>query len=173
MLLKIIGSLIVFMSSSLLGYMYSRRCSKRPAELRALQGYLQMFETEISFMSNVLKDAFTKIYMYDDSSVAVFFKGTVEALENDTGITAGEAWAKAVKENIKNTSLNKEDEEIIISFGKMLGSSDVEGQIKNIRLTINQLKLQEQKAEELRAKNEAMYRNLGILGGLAIIIILF
>jgi len=23
--------------------------------------------------------------MYDDSSVAVFFKGTVEALENDTG----------------------------------------------------------------------------------------
>jgi len=55
----------------------------------------------------------------------------------------------------------------------MLGSSDVEGQIKNIRLTINQLKLQEQKAEELRAKNEAMYRNLGILGGLAIIIILF
>jgi len=87
----------------------------------------------------------------------------VEALENDTGITAGEAWAKAVKENIKNTSLNKEDEEIIISFGKMLGSSDVEGQIKNIRLTINQLKLQEQKAEELRAKNEAMYRNLGYL----------
>jgi len=124
-------------------------------------------------MSNVLKDAFLKIYMYDDSGVSAFFKGTVDALENEAGLNASEAWTKAVKENIKNTSLNSEDEEIIISFGKMLGSSDVEGQIKNIRLTINQLKLQEQKAEELRIKNEAMYRNLGILGGLAIIIILF
>ena len=34
----------------------------------------------------------------------------------------------------------------------MLGSSDLEGQIKNIRLTLNQLKLQEQKAEEFRKK---------------------
>ncbi|HHV28596.1 stage III sporulation protein SpoIIIAB [Acetivibrio mesophilus] len=173
MLLKIIGSLIVLVSSTLLGYMYSRRCSKRPGELRTLQGFLQIFENEISFMSNVLKDAFLKIYMYDDSGVSAFFKGTVDALENEAGLNASEAWTKAVKENIKNTSLNSEDEEIIISFGKMLGSSDVEGQIKNIRLTINQLKLQEQKAEELRIKNEAMYRNLGILGGLAIIIILF
>jgi len=32
--------------------------------------------------------------MYDDSSVAVFFKGTVEALENDTGITAAKPGPK-------------------------------------------------------------------------------
>ena len=69
--------------------------------------------------------------------------------------------------------MNSEDEEILISFGKLLGSSDTEGQIKNIRLTLNQLKMQEEKAEELRKKNESMYRNLGVLGGLAIIIILF
>ena len=86
-------------------------------------------------------------------------------------ISASEAWKDAVKLNIDATSFDKEDEKVIISFGKMLGSSDLEGQIKNIRLTLNQLKLQEQKAEEFR-KNEAMYRNLGILG-IAIIIILF
>ncbi|MFZ5987144.1 MAG: stage III sporulation protein AB, partial [Bacillota bacterium] len=49
MLFKIIGSLIVLISSSLLGYTYSQRCSKRPRELRTLQGMLQIFENEISF----------------------------------------------------------------------------------------------------------------------------
>jgi len=49
-----------------------KTCSKRPAELRALQGYLQMFETEISFMSNVLKDALQK-YTCMMTAVLQFF----------------------------------------------------------------------------------------------------
>jgi len=76
---------------------------KKTGELRALQGYLQMFETEISFMSNVLKDAFTKIYMYDDSSVAVFFKGTVEALKtirNNCRRSLGQSRQGKYKEHI-------------------------------------------------------------------------
>jgi stage III sporulation protein AB len=173
MILKIIGSLIVFVSSSLLGYMYSRKCSERPKDLRALQGLLQMFENEVSFLSNVLTEAFLKISKCCDSGVSAFFSQTVEILNSDEGINARDAWTKAVKENINKTALNSEDEEILISFGKMLGSSDIEGQIKNIRLTLNQLKMQEEKAEELRKKNESMYRSLGVLGGLAIIIILF
>lgn len=173
MLFKIIGSLIVLISSSLLGYTYSQRCSKRPRELRTLQGMLQIFENEISFLSNVLVDAFTRIYRCNDSSVSLFFKSTVDNLRGDKGLNASEAWTNAIKDNIHRTSLNREDEEILISFGKMLGSSDLEGQIKNIRITVNQLNLQEQKAEAHREKNETMYRNLGILGGLAIIIILF
>lgn len=173
MVVKLFGCLIVFISSSLLGYIYSKKCSKRPNELRALQAMLQMFENEISFLSNKLTDAFYKIYSQNDNSVSNFFKSTVELLDNNPRASAFETWKNAVEINITNTSLDKEDKEIIISFGKMLGSSDLEGQIKNIRLTLNQLKLQEQKAEEFRNKNEAMYRNLGILGGLAIIVILF
>lgn len=78
----------------------------------------------------------------------------------------------AVKENIKKTALKKEDEAIVLSFGKMLGASDLEGQISNIRLTLTQLKMQEEKAEEEKEKNKTMYMNLGVLGGLAIVIIL-
>ena len=37
------------------------------------------------------------------------------------------------------TALNREDEQILLSFGKSLGNTDLEGQIKNIRLTLAQL----------------------------------
>lgn len=173
MLVKMIGSLIVFIASSLWGYVQSQKYSKRPSELRTLQALFQMFENEISFLSNVLSDAFMKIYKCSDSSVSLFFKSTVDSLNNETGINASEAWSRGVCDNISKTNLNYEDKEILISFGKLLGVSDLEGQIKNIRLTLNQIKIQEQKAEEQRVKNEGMFKNLGILGGLAIIIILF
>ena len=139
---------------------------------RELQGFMQMFENEISFLSNLLVDAFNRICNSSNSEVTIFFKDTSNILSTD-GSNGSEAWKKAVKKNIKKTALNKEDEEILVSFGKMLGNSDLEGQIKNIRLTLCQLKLQEQKAEEYKKKNEAMYKALGVLGGLAIVIILF
>lgn len=172
MLLKLIGSALVLTASSFLGYLFSRECARRPQELRALQGLLQMLENEISFLSNILTEAFDRIYRSSNCGSAQFFRDTVINLNTNRGLNAAQAWEKAVDNNIQKTSMDREDREILISFGKMLGNSDVEGQIKNIRLTINQLKLQEQKAEESRRKNEAMYRSLGILGGMAIIIIL-
>lgn len=173
MMLKIIGSIIVLISCSLTGYKYSLKYSRRPQELRVLQGLFQLFENEIGFMSSVLKDAFLKIYTCTESKSAIFFKACVEELDKEEGLNAREAWVKGVEKNIKNTSLDNEDKEILISFGKMLGSSDLDGQIKNIRLTIKKLELQEDKAEELRRRNEKMYKHLGVLCGLAIVIILF
>jgi stage III sporulation protein AB len=173
MLLKIFGSCLVIAASSIIGFMFSRDCARRPQDLRMLQGLLQMFENEISFLSNVLIESFEKIYRTNKCEVANIFKDTVNILKSDGGLTAGGAWENSVRRNIRKTALNNEDEEILISFGKILGKSDIEGQIKNIRLTMNQLKIQEQKAEDGRKKNEAMFRNLGILGGLALVIILY
>lgn len=171
MVLKILGSIIILISSTFLGFILSRDCAKRPQELRELQRLLQIFENEINFLSNLLSDAFENIANSTESEVGVFFSSTLENLMSGYGLNASSAWENAVSENIKGTALNKEDEHILISFGKMLGNSDMEGQLKNIRLTINQLKLQEQKAEEIRGRNESMYKRLGFLGGAALVII--
>jgi stage III sporulation protein AB len=172
MLLKLTGSLMVIAASCFLGFFLSKDLSKRPSELRTLQGLLQMLENEMCFLSNLLADSFDKIIKSSDSIVTVFFKDTINYLKTNEGLNASKAWELAVRSNINRTSLKKEDEEIIVSFGKLLGASDLEGQVKNIRLTLNQLKMQEQKAEESKKKNESMYKSLGILSGLAIVIIL-
>lgn len=173
MIFKIFGSLMVLLSSGFLGYVLSSDCIKRPQQLRDMQALLQMFENRISFLADILAEAFERVYKSSGSEVAVFFAATVEKLKADRGINAPKAWEAAVRGNIKKTALDKEDEEILVSFGKVLGGSDLEGQIKNIRLTVNQLKMQEEKAEEARKKNEGMYRSLGILGGIAVVIVLF
>lgn len=171
LLLKLFGSISVLGASSFLGYMLARDYIKRPQQLREIQSMLQILENEIAFISNMLKDALYKAGTGTKSPVGFFFREASVILAG--GYTdASDAWTRAVTENIDKTSLNQEDAEILLSFGKMLGSSDYEGQIRNIRLISSQLHIQEQKAEELRKKNESMYRNLGVLGGLAIVIIL-
>lgn len=171
MFLKLVGSISVVLASSFIGYVLSRDFSRRPVELRDLQTMLHMFENEISYLSNLLTDAFERINKANNSVVTVFFEDTVKCLRKNENLTASEAWEYAVRKNIKRTALNKEDEEILVSFGRMLGSSDLEGQIRNIKLALKRLENQEKKAEELRVKNESMYKRLGLLGGLAIVII--
>jgi len=172
MFLKIIGCAAVLLSSTFTGYMLSRQCSKRPQDLRDLQSMLYMLENEIGCLVNVLPDAFEKISRCrKNSSVSVIFGQTSEFLREKGSCTASQAWDRAVTENIAGTALNEEDKEILLSFGKMLGNSGLEGQIKNIRLTIKQLEVQEKKAEAVRLKNERMYRSLGVLGGLAIVLV--
>jgi len=172
MFVKIIGGSIVIMASSILGFALARDCSRRPNELRTLQAMLQMLENEIAFLSNLLSVAFSNISNSNKNPVADIFSSTVNNLKA-SNMNASEAWTLAVKEVKYKISLNNEDREILINFGKMLGNSDSEGQIKNIRLTLNQLKLQEQKAEVNKNKNETMYKTLGVLGGIALVIMLF
>ncbi len=172
MIIKIIGAAVLIGATSLIGFSLAADCSKRPRTLRELQALLQMLENEISYLSNLLSEAFNRIYEGSNSEAAILFKAAAENL-GTSGVTADEAWEKAVEDNCSKLSLNKEDKTILETFGKMLGNSDLEGQLNNIRLITSQLKLQELKAEEMRRKNERMYRSLGVLSGLAIAILLF
>ena len=82
------------------------------------------------------------------------------------------SWDNAINSNRKNLSLNNEDVNIIKSLGTMLGKTDVEGQLNEINLSMSFLDTQIAIAEEECKKNEKMYRTLGTIFGLAIIIIL-
>ena len=58
------------------------------------------------------------------------------------------------------------------NLSKLLGATDVEGQLSQIEVTSNFLDEQIQKAEKQRQKSEGMYRKLGMIIGLGIVIIL-
>ena len=172
MLLKIIGSMLVIGGSCVIGFTLSAGYSKRPIQLKILQSLIQMLENEIRFMSSIITDAFERIGRSSDNPVASFFTTTLEYLENEECINIAQAWERSINENISKTALTKEDAEILISFGKMLGNSDIQGQIKNIGFTLQQLILQQQKAEEAKKKYDTMYKTLGILGGALAVILL-
>lgn len=171
LIFKFVGSGLIIISSSVIGYVLALRYVKRAEELRALQVALQMLESEIVFSANPLPDALKKISECTPAGVSGLFQNCAQLLGQRTGITAKEAWTMSVYHVKKDMHLEKEDYDILIAFGNSLGSSDKENQVKNIRLACSKLSIEENKAEVLKGKNERLYKNLGFLGGILIALI--
>lgn len=85
-------------------------------------------------------------------------------------LAAGEAWNLAL--NMEELNINDEDRLALSNLSKLLGKTDVTGQLNQIELTTDFLEGQIKKAEQQRDKSEKMYRTLGMLIGMAIVIIL-
>ena len=82
-----------------------------------------------------------------------------------------EVWENCIQQ--ADISINQEDKDILKKLGKLLGQTDVEGQVSEIEVTENFLNIQIDKAEEEKKKNQKMYKTLGITIGLIFVIILF
>ena len=84
--------------------------------------------------------------------------------------SAGEAWNIALR--LDELNINEEDVGVLSNLSKLLGKTDLEGQISQIELTSQFLDKQIKKAEMKKEKNEKMYNALGMIIGIAIVIIL-
>lgn len=91
-----------------------------------------------------------------------------------TAIQKGErfalCWPKAL--SLTNSGLDKEDARVVAALSQNLGVTDLEGQLQFISYT---RKLLEERLEKARAnsqKSGKLYQSLGLLGGLAVVVIL-
>ena len=83
---------------------------------------------------------------------------------------AQEVWTNCIQE--ADISIKQEDKDILKRLGKLLGQTDVEGQVSEIEVIQSFLDIQIEKAEEEKKKNQKMYKTLGVVMGLAFVIIL-
>ena len=83
-----------------------------------MQNLLQMFENQITYLSDVLAEVFERIGRAGGET-GIFFITAVELLKKGQASGASEAWEKAAG-RIRMTALNKEDEQVLLSFGRSL-----------------------------------------------------
>ena len=164
---KVLILLLVFGSSFSIGKLIASKYINRVKELKEMKSALNMFETKIKFTYESVPEIFEQIGTQMEGNIGNIFK---ESSKNMKDVTAGEAWLQSI-ENIES-SLNKEDKEILKKLGKLLGKTDAEGQISEIELVSNFLDTQIDIAENERNKNEKMYKTLGGIIGLTLVIIL-
>lgn len=162
----------VFITSTFIGYTLANRYKTRVLEIQDLLFALETFETKIKYTYDSLTTSF--LYIADNLKTKVYriFYVTAEEVRENKNDSAGECFKRVVDDEKIFLALNNDDIEIIKELGVSLGQTDMEGQVKNIRLVYNALKSQLKEAKEEKNKNFKMYRNMGMLSGLVIIIIL-
>lgn len=172
-MLKLVGAIIVVLACGMIGFSIARNYIRRPQQLKVIQAALQMLETHIIYSAAPLPEALHMISQRSDPKIGPIFRKTGELIGREEGYSASEAWHAALEEYFPETSLNNDDLTVLKNFGASLGISDREDQEKHIRLAGEQIKMELAKAEEAAVKGSKLWRYLGFLGGLLIVLIIY
>ena len=164
---KIILLISIIVASTLLGILFSKKYSNREKELKEMKSALNIFATKIKFTYEPIPNVFLEIANKIEGNVGQIFARASNRMKEEN---AGDAWANAFTDVPNN--LTKEDITILSNLGRLLGQTDVEGQISEIEVVVQFLDTQLEQAKQEKIRNEKMYRTLGIVGGLATAIIL-
>lgn len=163
---KIVILILVFGSSFSIGKLIAGKYINRVKELKEMKSALNIFETKIKFTYESVPEIFEQIGNQMEGNIGSIFKESSKKMKD---VSAGEAWIQSIEKTESN--LSKEDKEILKKLGKLLGRTDADGQISEIELVSNFLDTQIDIAENERSKNEKMYKTLGGIIGLTLVII--
>lgn len=167
LILKNILLMIIFLLSTAIGLVIAKMYENRVKELREFQNILNIMKTKIKFTYEPLADIFRQIAQDNNTSIEKLFRQMSHQI---TFKKTNEVWTRCIQE--ADLSLKQEDKDVIKKLGKLLGQTDVEGQISEIEVTQSFLDTQIIKAEEAKKKNQKMYKTLGVVMGLVFVIIL-
>lgn len=167
--IKYILIFFVFIISTMIGNLYSKKYTNRLNELEKIKNMLNVFKAKIKFTCVPIQDIFSQLYSENQDNIGEIFKQVNIYMNNNS---AQESWDKALEEAKDKTNLSNEDIAALKTLGKMLGNTDIDGQVSQIELTENLLTKQIENAQEEKKKNLKLYKTLGVATGLTIAIIL-
>lgn len=167
--IKIIISISIVCITAYIGTYKARKLKQREYILREMVTFLKLVENEIRYMMNILPNAYEIARQKLNTELKIKMGQIVVDMLDSENLTYIDG---SIEKNISDIeSLDKYDKEVIISTLKNLGRSDVEGQINIIQNTINILENQISEANEIKNTNSKLYKTIGIITGLMLVII--
>ena len=156
--------------STSIGFLLSNSYINRVKELKSISKLINVLQNKIKFTRKPLKDIFNELSRLEQNEkINRIFLNVSQNLENST---MSESWKNIVEEEKENLCLKEDDINLLKTLGNTLGKSDVDGQMSEINLFTELIKVQIQKAEREKEKNSKMYKSLGTIIGIVIVIVL-
>ena len=170
--MQLLGAVLILVATSWAGFELARHLMERPKQLRQLKVALQSLEAEIMYGHTPLAEASKHIAKQLDKPLTWFFTTFANKLEKGD-VSVKQAWNDSLEEVWKSTAFKSAEIEILKQFGETLGQHDLATQQKHIVLAMTHLEREELDARDKQARYEKMFKSLGILSGLLLVILLY
>lgn len=166
--IKIIISIVILFITSYIGIEMAGALKSREEILTDMITFLRLVQNEMMYMLNSLPVA----YEMSRQRLNTELKNVLGAISLDMSKLGTGKVDASITNNINSIkSLNEYDKEIIISTLKNLGRSDLESQYNIIENGITIINKQIKEANEIKNKNSKVYKTIGVITGLMIVII--
>ncbi|MBU5594793.1 stage III sporulation protein AB [Amphibacillus sp. MSJ-3] len=165
-----IGAILLMTATSLIGCEKASRLKKRPEQLLQLKATLQMMEAEIVYSQYSIADICLHIADQTQAPLKRFFHSVATELNQNDSLAL--LWAEQVDQLSYKSALEIDELNIMKQFGNTLGQFDLSQQQKQIQLTIVHLDRLLVEAQNNCTVFSKVYRGLGVLSGILIVLIL-
>lgn len=173
MIVKLIAAVVVVLGGWYLGRYLSAEFGIHVRQLSGFQAALKQLEFNIRFMNLPLCDALRSTAETQRGVIGSILKEVADGLTRNRGSTVTDAWDRAVQAQKGRLCLADEELGILSSFAEHLGAGDCESEVNNIRAACLKLKVAEEAAREEMNKNDKLYRSMGVLLGILVVIVMF
>lgn len=177
MYIKIIGALFILSACTGMGLYFGSGIKDRLEKLQMLKHQFSAIRSDIAYSGTTLPEAMDtmaeRLSINKTSKEFQCFYGEVsKRLMEKSGIPFQKIWEDAIEHYLKNTSLNKNDLQLLSSLGGQFGYLDREMQLKTIDLYL--ARLEEERLSEVQKAGEKMrlYRTLGLLAGVFLVVVM-
>lgn len=166
--IKIMISIVILLITSYIGIEMATSLKEREEILTDYITFLRMVQNEMVYMSNSLPTSFEMSRQKINSRL----KDAIGAIVVDMSKYGTNKIDMSITENINNLdSLKPYDKELIISTLKNLGRSDLDSQNNIIENNLQIMQKQIKEANTTKIKSSKVYKTIGVITGLIIVVI--
>lgn len=170
-MMRMIGSALVLLASTLLGFQVARSYRDRPKQISKLIEAIGMLRTEIEFNLTPLPEALTRVAEKSAKPFNGMFTTIAHSLSD--GVSVREAFHGAIEGTRADSALQSGDFLVVEDFALTLGTSDLLHQRQQLDNCLTRLQSLGNQADAERQKNERMWQFLGVLFGLFVVVVLY
>ncbi len=170
MFIKILAAIFIILAGFMFGLNISEYQKIRMNELNDIKKAFLILKSQINYSLESLPTALNNISKKSNKPINTIFEMISKRLVEKDKSGIAKIWEQEFKRS--STNLSKEDIEMIADFGKVLSSLDRKLQIDNINIIINYI---DKTVEFIANKNEQeskMYKSLGVLAGILLVILM-
>ncbi|WP_067617626.1 hypothetical protein [Alicyclobacillus acidiphilus] len=171
-MLRLVGSLLVLMSTTAIGFRMAAAYRERPREIRRLLTALNHLQAEIEFQARPLPKALTEVGHRGEGTSGKLFLAAAEHLRQD-GSNVGQAFSSAISDVLGQSALRPSDLEPVQAIANSLSTMDARHLRSQFGLAADTLSQAEEDAREEAAKTARLWQYLGILAGVMLVILLY
>lgn len=171
-MVKIVGAIMILLASSMLGILYSREVEKKLSTLYEIQQILLMLKGEITYHKAPVAEAFCEISKHVKEPFCSFFRNTGVDLDKGLGKTMETVWQENCDSKLKELLIAKEDRKAFREFGTCMGYLDVQMQVSSIGLYSEKLDVRIKESEKSIREKQKIFKYLGIMGGVFLVLLI-
>ncbi len=173
MTLKIICAAVVIVGCGYLGILFAARQKLRVRQIEDFLQFLKAVEFNIVFLRLPLTECLGRIAMGSEGVLRKILEEAGSYLIKHKGAGFGEAWDLAVEKNKRGICTGDDVLETLSAFAARFGSGDDEREKNNIAFASAKLQYIRDGFDGRLQSDMKLYRGLGFLSGILVVILLF